>query len=35
MKEREGKAWRTVEHATHVEYQSIIKDLVLVSELVG
>jgi catechol O-methyltransferase len=35
MKENEGKTWRTNEHETHVEYQSMIKDLVLVSELVG
>lgn len=35
MKEQEGKRWRTVEHSTHVEYQSLIKDLVLVSELLG
>jgi catechol O-methyltransferase len=32
MAENEGKRWRTVEHETHVEYQSVIKDLVLVSE---
>jgi catechol O-methyltransferase len=32
MVENEGKLWRTVEHETHVEYQSVIKDLVLVSE---
>ena len=32
MIENEGKVWRTVEHETHVEYQSVIKDLVLVSE---
>jgi len=25
-------SWRTIEHETHVEYQSVIKDLVLVSE---
>jgi catechol O-methyltransferase len=35
MKEREGKTWRTVEHATHVEYQSLLKDLVLESEYLG
>jgi catechol O-methyltransferase len=35
MKESEGKTWRTTEHATHVEYQSMLKDLVLVSEFVG
>jgi catechol O-methyltransferase len=32
MKSSEGRGWRTVEHETHVEYQSLIKDLVLVSE---
>lgn len=32
MLENEGKRWRTIEHDTHVEYQSVIKDLVLVSE---
>ena len=32
MTENEGKRWRTIEHETHAEYQSVIKDLVLVSE---
>jgi catechol O-methyltransferase len=32
MQEQEGKSWRTVEHDTHVEYQSLMKDLVLESE---
>ena len=32
MRTHEGERWRTVEHTTHVEYQSVIKDLVLVSE---
>lgn len=32
MAANEGTRWRTVEHETHVEYQSVIKDLVLVSE---
>lgn len=35
MTENEGKRWRTTEHAAHVEYQSVIKDLVLVSEWMG
>ena len=35
MAEREGQTWRTVEHETHVEYQSLLKDLVLVSEYLG
>ena len=32
MREREGRDWRTTEHETHVEYQTMIKDLVLESE---
>jgi catechol O-methyltransferase len=32
MAEQEGRAWHTVEHETHVEYQSLLKDLVLESE---
>jgi catechol O-methyltransferase len=35
MKAEEGRTWRTVEHETHVEYQSLIKDLVLESEYLG
>ena len=35
MHEHEGREWRTTEHATHVEYQSLIKDLVLESEYLG
>jgi catechol O-methyltransferase len=35
MTEQEGLTWRTVEHETHVEYQSLIKDLVLESEYLG
>lgn len=35
MKENEGKLWKTEEHETHVEYQTMIKDLVLVSEFLG
>jgi catechol O-methyltransferase len=31
----EGKTWRTTEHDTHVEYQSLVKDLVLESEYLG
>jgi hypothetical protein len=30
-----GWACRTVEHETHVEYQSLLKDLVLESEYLG
>ncbi|MRH92594.1 O-methyltransferase [Nocardia sp. SYP-A9097] len=35
MKAQEGTTWRTAEHDTHVEYQSIVKDLVLESEYLG
>ena len=28
----EGREFRTTEHETHVEYQSLLKDLVLESE---
>ncbi len=33
MKANQGTRWRTVEHSTHAEYQVLLKDLVLVSEL--
>ena len=32
MQAQEGKLWRTVEHTAPIEYQSMIQDLVLVSE---
>ncbi len=35
MQENEGKLWRTQEHEAHLEYQTMIKDLVLVSEYLG
>ena len=35
MRAQEGKTWRSVEHETHVEYQSVIKDMVLVSTYLG
>lgn len=35
MQEQEGRAWRTQEHDTHVEYQSMLKDLVLESTYLG
>ena len=35
MREQEGKSWCTTEHKTHVEYQSLITDLVLESEYLG
>ncbi len=35
MRAHQDEAWRTVEHSAHVEYQSLIKDLVLVSRYLG
>jgi catechol O-methyltransferase len=35
MREHEGRDWRTTEHEAHVEYQTLIKDLVLESEYLG
>jgi catechol O-methyltransferase len=35
MQAEEGKTWRTIEHDTHLEYQSLLKDLVLESEYLG
>ena len=35
MEEREGRDWRTTEHPTHAEYQTLLKDLVLESEFLG
>lgn len=35
LREQEGRTWRTVEHRTHVEYQTVIKDVVLESEYLG
>ena len=35
MREAEGREFRTTEHETHVEYQTLIKDLVLESEYVA
>jgi len=35
MREQQGKLWDTVEHKTHVEYQTLIPDLVLESEYLG
>ncbi len=32
MRDHEGTLWRTIQHRAHVEYQSLIKDLVLESE---
>ena len=35
MQTEEGRSWRTSEHETHVEYQSLLRDLVLESEYLG
>ncbi len=35
MRDHEGTLWRTAEHRAHVEYQSLIKDLVLESKYLG
>jgi catechol O-methyltransferase len=35
MRAEEGRTWRTVEHETHAEYQSLFKDLVFESEYLG
>jgi len=35
MREQQGKLWNTVEHKTHVEYQTLVPDLVLESEYLG
>ncbi len=35
MKQHEGTLWRTVEHKTHAEYQTLLPDLVLESDYLG
>ncbi|MGB9305120.1 MAG: O-methyltransferase [Mycobacterium sp.] len=35
MREQQGKRWNTVEHKAHLEYQSLVSDLVLESEYLG
>ncbi|HWC25103.1 MAG TPA: hypothetical protein VG474_00835 [Solirubrobacteraceae bacterium] len=35
MRDQEGRSWCTLEHKTHVEYQTLLKDLVLESEFLG
>jgi catechol O-methyltransferase len=35
LEAQQDKSWNTIEHQTHVEYQSLIKDLVLESEYLG
>jgi catechol O-methyltransferase len=35
MQTEEGRTWRTIEHETHLEYQTLLKDLMLESEYLG
>jgi catechol O-methyltransferase len=35
MREQQGTHWDTREHKTHVEYQTLLGDLVLESEYLG
>ena len=35
MREQQGKMWKTVEHKTHAEYQTLFTDLVLESQYLG
>jgi catechol O-methyltransferase len=35
MHQHQGTRWNTIEHRTHVEYQSLVPDLVLESEYLG
>jgi catechol O-methyltransferase len=35
MRQQQGKQWRTAEHETKVEYQSLLTDLVLESDYLG
>ena len=35
MRQQQGKLWNTVEHKTHLEYQSLVSDLVLESDYRG
>ena len=35
MRDQQGKLWNTVEHKTHLEYQSLLPDLVLESDYLG
>lgn len=35
LREQEGQTFRTVEHDTHLEYQSVVKDIVTESEYLG
>jgi catechol O-methyltransferase len=35
MKEAEGSQWHSVEHSTHAEYQTLLKDIVMESDYLG
>ena len=35
MRAAEGKRWHSVEHSTHAEYQTLLKDIVLESDYLG
>ena len=35
MRDHQGKGWQTTEHRTHVEYQTLMPDLVLESDYLG
>jgi catechol O-methyltransferase len=35
MRRQQGQQWSTTEHKAHLEYQSLISDLVLESEYLG
>jgi catechol O-methyltransferase len=35
MRSQEGRAWHTIEHETHAEYQTLLKDVVFESEYRG
>jgi catechol O-methyltransferase len=35
MPSQQGKRFDTVEHKTHAEYQTLVRDLVLESEFLG
>lgn len=35
MRREQGRQWNTVEHKTHLEYQSLVSDLVLESDYLG
>jgi catechol O-methyltransferase len=35
MRQHEGTLWKTIEHKAHLEYQSLVWDLVLESQYLG